>query len=535
MTRPARDRWVEAARRQKHFERRRRAAIDGIHLPDSEELLLGMPFMALDIERDIHAVAERLLPRFRKPVKEVPLARLVHCLEQATVSPEADQVRDLMFAFAEAGELLKDDGRPFLLRCRIYLAHFGDPRAAVALACDCVGAALSTDPDPPQGLALIESALAWLAAAAGDREFHRHLGRGNGLWGTRVVTSNPPPYGAELIEMVQDAVVLERAATDTDTTAQRREATASPASGSAVFGGGVRTDPSASDAPGGPTAVVIGAVGNTGTSEGRAVDRAFRELIAKPLPLVPLPDLAEVRSQLAAAFPYAVEIIDRLLTDLVAMPRVLLRPTILVGSPGSGKTRFARSLMSALGIPHEVFPCGGVTDSAIGGTPRRWSTGEPSLPLSLVVRFRTASPGIVLDEIEKTGTGRHNGNPLDVLLAFFEAETARRYHDPYVQAACDLSHVSWLTTANTVTDLPRPLRDRCRVLQFPDPGPEHVALLADRILRDLHAELGLDARWHLPLQPDEMTAIANAWPGGSLRKLRRMVEGVLAARRALPV
>ena len=276
--------------------------------------------------------------------------------------------------------------------------------------------------------------------------------------------------------------------------------------------------------------VVVRSIGNDTTSEGKRVVKEFHGLLNVALPLPVTPDLAQVRARLAAEFPYAVAVIDDILRRLVGKKHVHIRPTILVGTPGCGKTRAVRRLCEELAIPYELVPCGGFSDSALGGTARRWSTGEPSLAVMVVRRHRNAGPIIVLDEIEKIGTSRHNGNVHDVLIGQFEKETSSRWFDPYVESACDLSHVSWLMTANTVTTIAPVLRDRCRILAFPEPGPDHLGVLAPRILERVYADAGHDPRWATPLDATRTRRVGSNWQGGSIRQLERLIETIVEAR-----
>jgi ATP-dependent Lon protease len=114
-----------------------------------------------------------------------------------------------------------------------------------------------------------------------------------------------------------------------------------------------------------------------------------------------------------------------------------------------------------------------------------------------------------------------------------EPQSARTWHDPYLQASVNLAHVIWLATANTLDGIPMPLRDRCRVIRFPDPTPIHLPALATHLLKALVAERGLDPIWALPLDAYELEQLAAAWPGGSIRALARLVETVLKARDAV--
>lgn len=85
-------------------------------------------------------------------------------------------------------------------------------------------------------------------------------------------------------------------------------------------------------------------------------------------------------------------------------------------------------------------------------------------------------------------------------------------------------------TANEVEPIPSVLRDRCRVLRFPEPGAEHLPVLAVRIMERLYADLAQDPRWATPLEGFELGAVAAGWSGGSIRKLERILEQLIEVR-----
>jgi len=511
-------------RARKHFDRRKEAALAGLHLPTEHELLAGMPFLANDIQEDMQAFAERLMPRLRRKADEAHFAMVLDRLEQLTVSAGIDEVKAVAEVLGMAATSFPDSARSWRLRCRIYLAHLGDHRAAVDLACEALTTAIALESYPREWLTaipMIRAALGWLSFAASDPGFI-YLGKERRMLPLRSPANSAARYGKLLTEVIE----IQARSLQTDDT-------------QTISGKPLGETPSTSirDADtrvaSGPSAVVFNQVGNANTGEGKKVAKELDELAGKPLPLVPIPDLTSARASLRAEFPYAVDVIDQVLLDIAPRSHVRVRPTILVGSPGSGKSRFARRLLNVLNVPHDVVPCGGISDGAFAGTARRWSTGEPSLPVALITRYRIAGPGAVLDEIEKVGTSRYNGQAHDALLAFLEQETACRFHDPYVQAPCNLSHVTWLMTANSLERLSAPLRDRCKVINFPEPKGEHLPFLVSQITLDILAEQGLDHRWVSALDIVEMSVIAKAWTGGSLRKLRRMIELTLASRNVL--
>jgi hypothetical protein len=74
------------------------------------------------------------------------------------------------------------------------------------------------------------------------------------------------------------------------------------------------------------------------------------------------------------------------------------------------------------------------------------------------------------------------------------------------------------------------LRDRCIIVRVPSPGIEHLEALGNRLLSKAIKDRGLAPAWALRLSGTELSALSEVWQGGSLRALRRLIEGVLAAR-----
>lgn len=268
----------------------------------------------------------------------------------------------------------------------------------------------------------------------------------------------------------------------------------------------------------------------------------MRELIAPmkavintALPLVPVPPLHEVRDKLLFEFPYAEQVIDFALADLVGRTTVRLRPLLLVGDAGGGKSRFARRLGETLNLGVWRTDASRSDGAVFGGTDKRWYSAEPCHPFLAIAQSKQAGPLVLVDELEKAGTRTDYGRFWDCLLGFLEPETAARYPDPALQTNLDLSQVSYVATANSLDILPSPLRDRFRTISFPKPTADHLDALLPAVVADLATERGLDRRWIAPLTGFERDAVAAHWRGGSVRRLRRIVEILLRARESAAV
>ncbi len=277
------------------------------------------------------------------------------------------------------------------------------------------------------------------------------------------------------------------------------------------------------------TRVVLPALPLAGSREARQALDSFEAIEALPLPLVPVPDLAAVRARLLRQLPHWENIINAVLRQVGTRPHAQLR-LLLVGPPGVAKTYGASVLMDALGIPHRVVDCGSLSDAMVMGSSRKWSNAAPGLLWDVILAYRTAGPGLILDEIEKAGGSNRNGDLRRSLLGLLEPARAAALLDPYLEVPVDLSGVSVILTANTTRGLSRPLLDRLQVIEVPPPGPEQLELLASSLLRTVYRECTGDERWADPLTGGEIDLLRRYWSAGSIRSLRRLVEQVVNTR-----
>jgi hypothetical protein len=511
----------------RHFQRRLKAAAEGVHLPTEVELLRGMPFFNEDMASDVREYAERLSRRIkRKPSPQ--LAALTFALDDLAVDQGGDAIQNAERALAEADGIRSMWVSAARLRFRYYRAWLGDPEAAATIACEMASIAFG-DVRDDRDFRLVARALGW-AVLANSAAYSRR----NGLtwWPKGRMESDLRLYAGEFETAIRDPAKEGEPTKEPPPGEKTRKEQASPNAGDGQTE--EKAAPESADLRAveirEAAVVVFHAIGNDTTSEGKRVAKEFEKLLDVALPLPIVPDLVRVRTHLVEEFPYAAGVIDQLLMRLAGRKDVYLGPTVLVGAPGCGKTHLARRLCEELVAPFELVSCGGLSDSAIGGTARRWSSGEPSIAVLSIRRHRSAGPVIILDEIEKVGTSRYNGAVHDVMVGLFEKETSSRWFDPYVESACNLSHVSWLMTANTLAGVSSVLLDRCRVIAFPEPGPDQLGVLAPRILERIYVDTGYDPRWATPLEQDEYAALAEHWLGGSIRKLERLMEALVEAR-----
>jgi ATP-dependent Lon protease len=223
---------------------------------------------------------------------------------------------------------------------------------------------------------------------------------------------------------------------------------------------------------------------------------------------------------------YGLEEVKERILDFIAVlslvGRIEGQILCLVGPPGVGKTSLGKSIARALGRKFIRMALGGVRDEAeIRGHRRTYIGSMPGRIVQAMRRAEVVNPVILLDEVDKLGQD-YRGDPASALLEVLDPEQNTAFNDNYLEVDYDLSQVLFITTANSLSGIPEPLRDRMEIIRLAGYlDHEKMAIARQYLLpRQIQAH-GMDPA-NVTLAPDVLPTIMRGYTReAGVRELER--------------
>ena len=198
------------------------------------------------------------------------------------------------------------------------------------------------------------------------------------------------------------------------------------------------------------------------------------------------------------------------------------------GAPGVGKTSLANSIATALGRPLVRIALGGLEDvNELRGHRRTYLGSMPGRIVQGLIDSKKMNPVVVLDEIDKIVRGVR-GDPTSVLLEILDPEQNISFRDYYANFSIDLSQVVFIATANDISMIPAPLRDRMEFIEISSYTPQEKYEIAKKYLIPQEIKNhGLESHEVKISKEAIETIIHNYTREAGVRNLRRKIAQIM--------
>ena len=221
---------------------------------------------------------------------------------------------------------------------------------------------------------------------------------------------------------------------------------------------------------------------------------------------------------------------DRIIEYLAVMhltDKIGAQIICFAGPPGVGKTSIAKSIAKALGRNFVKMSVGGVSDeSEIRGHRKTYVGAMPGRIIYNMNQAKSQNPVFLIDEIDKMASD-HRGDPTSAMLEVFDPEQNSTFRDNFLEVPFDLSKVMFIATANSVGDIPAPLRDRMEIIELSGyTSSEKFNIAKEHLVPKMIEEHGLD-KSKIKIKDDAIRSVISEYTyEAGVRNLERQIATI---------